>query len=334
MTLHTDTPKLSETEAFRKVLSRNVMLPLLLGLVSAGVFVALLMYLVSVMRLVDHSNQVISAAHESSKLIIDSETGLRGYMLTGRRGFLAPYNNAVGNVPAELDGLARLVNDNPQQVRRIDKAGTLFKEWLSYSEQAIWLKDNGGDVSSHVGSERGKNLMDAMRSELGALIAEEESLRNARNQSSSNTVTWLVFGIITLMLLVGAGIAYNGRRQLLGLSQIYSEVLGQAQQQASALAEQAWVKTGQNELAAKLLGEQSVQELARGALEQLVRYLGARVGALYVGRDDGRFLLEAGYALPAEHPAPRCALAKHWPDRRCARVGHNGWNCRKPATCR
>ncbi|HSC81068.1 MAG TPA: CHASE3 domain-containing protein, partial [Chitinolyticbacter sp.] len=291
----------SQTDAFRKVLSRNVMLPLLLGLTSAAVFVALLLYLVSTMRLVDHSNRVIGAAQEISKLVVDSETGMRGYLLTGRRNFLDPYNHAIARTPLELDAIRQSTSDNRQHSERLTRVSQLYKQWHEYSERVITLKQSNQDFTTYVSAEIGKNLMDAIRAELGAVIDGEEAQRDARSRRSSDMVTWSVACIVLLMLIVGGGLAYNGRRQLLALSLVYRDALQQQQQQADVLGEQAWIKTGQTELASRLLGQQSIAVLASNALQQLVQYLGAQVGAFYIQRDDNRFHLAAGYALAPEH---------------------------------
>ena len=62
---------------FQRILTRNVALPLVVGVVSALVFVAIIAYLISVLNWVEHSEKVIGNATEVSKLSADMETGLR-----------------------------------------------------------------------------------------------------------------------------------------------------------------------------------------------------------------------------------------------------------------
>jgi len=82
---------LDENIAFRKLLTRTLILPLaLLGLLSA-VFVGQILYLKSLNRWVDHADRVIGQANFVQKLFLDCETGLRGFALTHDADFLDPY---------------------------------------------------------------------------------------------------------------------------------------------------------------------------------------------------------------------------------------------------
>ncbi|UXY15369.1 response regulator [Chitiniphilus purpureus] len=296
--------------AFRRLLSRNVVLPLLVGLGSAAIFVGLLFYLVSVMRTVDTSNRVIGGTHELTKLIVDAETSMRGFLLSGRRSFLTPYESSIRQMPIELSALRTQLRGRPEQLKRLDKVAGLYRRWRDYVDHAIRVKESGSDVVSLVSSETGKRLMDAMRVDLAAVVLAEETLRVQRSESANKTITVLVSLTVLLMLLAGAGLAYNGRRQLLALSAVYSHTLDQQQAQTEELGRQAWLKTGQTELATRLLGQQSVERLCRNALEFIAGYLEAHAGALYVSDDETVFRREAGYALPLEVQAQRVLIQR------------------------
>src|SRR5450432_1896251 len=65
---------------------------------------------------VDHTDEVIGRVTEIQTQIVDQETAIRGYLLTGDRSFLAPYERAQ---PLPLFAAVHdLVADNgPEQVR-------------------------------------------------------------------------------------------------------------------------------------------------------------------------------------------------------------------------
>lgn len=46
--------------------------------------------------------------------LLDAETGQRGFLLTGDRAFLAPYDLAVASLPARLSTLAELAGPDQQ----------------------------------------------------------------------------------------------------------------------------------------------------------------------------------------------------------------------------
>jgi CHASE3 domain sensor protein len=89
-----------DEKSFRTLLSRNVALPLGVGVLSAVFFVVLITYLLSVVQWVEHTDRVINNLNETSKLTVDLETGMRGYLITGDEHFLDPYEVAGGGQPA------------------------------------------------------------------------------------------------------------------------------------------------------------------------------------------------------------------------------------------
>ena len=58
-----------------------------------------------------------------------------------------------------------------------------------------------------------------------------------------------------------------------------------------------WIKTGLNELSAKLTGELDARTLAGQVLGFLVPYLGAQIATLYLKTEDGRLVLVGSYAF-------------------------------------
>ena len=79
-----------DDRGFRRILARNITLPLAAGVVSAGVFIVLLVYLINTMNWVEHSERVIGSANEISKQMVDMETGMRGYLLAVAAGNSKP----------------------------------------------------------------------------------------------------------------------------------------------------------------------------------------------------------------------------------------------------
>jgi signal transduction histidine kinase len=62
-----------------------------------------------------HSQQVIATANRLQTLVIDLETGLRGFAITHDATYLAPWENARLRYPKAMGSLLNLTNDNPPQ---------------------------------------------------------------------------------------------------------------------------------------------------------------------------------------------------------------------------
>ena len=57
------------------------------------------------------------------KLVVDMETGQRGFVITGQDEFLEPYDNAFVSFADLLTEEKALVSDNPAQVKLLEMIG-------------------------------------------------------------------------------------------------------------------------------------------------------------------------------------------------------------------
>ncbi|NIE76263.1 response regulator [Pantoea sp. Ap-967] len=300
-----------DQQSFRKLLSRNIGLPLGVGLLGAVAFVAVINYLLTAMQWVEHTDRVIGNANETVKLSIDMETGMRGFLLTGDERFLDPYEVAKPRVLGSLESLKELVKDNPQQVDRIDRLIALQNAWNSFASEMITQRRSGGDFRASIGNGRGKRITDEIRKEFDALVGTEQQLRMTRTESvSSVTVTSITVFVVLLVGLSGL-LAYFGRRDLMTLSGTYNDNLLAQERAAQRLEQQAWLRAGQTQLAEQVLGQLTLPMLGENILRFFASYLGSVVGAVYVRDEHGRLVRVATYGLAAEEQAREQVLGDH-----------------------
>ena len=276
-----------DNSQFRRILTRNVALPLGLSVLSAGVFVAIIAYLINVLNWVEHSQRVIGNATEVSKLVSEMETGMRGYLIAGDESFLGPYIVSKPKVEAEMSALLKLVDDDQAQSDRLTRVQRAHAEWVRFTEEMIERRRTGQDVIESVRSGRGKILTDDMRGQFNAFIANETALLEERNEAARSVTTWSVGFYLLFTLIVGGTLAAFGRRELVRLSNSYAEVLAHEAEHNAELRHQGWLRTGQAELAARSAGLHTLEGLAPAVLDQVVNYLGGTVAAMYVRQDDG-----------------------------------------------
>ncbi|MFC4158373.1 response regulator [Chitinimonas lacunae] len=289
---------------FRRLLVRNIALPLAASAVSAAVFVGLIFYLISAMNWVDHANRVIGEAYYISKLLGDGESGMRGFVLTGNDTFLDTYNSSISYLPPSIQQLRNLVADNPEQLKRLQRINELQTQWFVLANEVIEQKRSGRDPTSIVRSVRPKALTDSIRREFDEFIQAETALRTERNSSVNSTVQVMIGVILLLMLLFGGSIALSGRRQLFQLAAVYDDLLGVQQKQNEALQRQDWFKSGFNELNISILGQPSINQLSDSALRFLANYLNAAVGTIYVLQSEMFLRRVASYALAPSDTTP------------------------------
>jgi CheY-like chemotaxis protein len=289
-----------DDRGFRRILVRNVTLPLAAGVVSAGVFVVLLAYLITTMNWVEHSERVIGNANQVGKEMVDMETGLRGYMLAGDESFLQPYVVSKPKVASNLAGLMKLVEDNPTQVDRLRTIQYQQQQWDLYAQEMIRLRAANGDVTGPVKTGRGKTQFDEIRRLLDTFVAAEVRMRVDRADEARTVTTWVAVLYLILTLGVGGALAWFGRRELTGLSRVYTKALNEHAEHATLLQQQAWLRTGQSELAQQGIGQLALPQLSAALLQFLARYIGVVVGALYLRQPDGSFRRVASYGFSDE----------------------------------
>ncbi|MCF4991315.1 GAF domain-containing protein, partial [Pseudomonas gessardii] len=303
------TPVASVDEnSFRKLLSRNVGLPLGVGVLSAVFFVCLITYLLSVIQWVEHTDRVINNLNETSKLTVDLETGMRGFLITGDEHFLDPYEVAKPRIISDLRSLRELVADNPQQVDRLKRLESLQLEWNTYAQSMIDLQRSNGDYRGAVKAGRGKRLTDEIRKEFDQAIAMEQQFRLERNEDVTRTTVLSVTLYLLFVLGLSGFLAYAGRKNLLVLSDSYSANLASQMKIAKRLEQQAWLRNGQTELAEQVLGQLTLNLLGRNILQFCAQYMGSVVAALYVREEHGGLKRVAAYGFSREQEAQEQAI--------------------------
>src|SRR6185436_18327824 len=80
-------------------------------------------------RRAQDSREVLAAANQMERLVVDLETGLRGFIIAGQVRFLEPWNVARAALPEQSRTLEQLVVDNPVQKSR---ARRITQEAVSY----------------------------------------------------------------------------------------------------------------------------------------------------------------------------------------------------------
>jgi len=296
-------PASIDQQSFRKLLSRNIGLPLGVGLLSAVVFIAMINYLLSAIQWVEHTDRVINNANEAVKLSIDMETGMRGFLITADERFLEPYEVAKPQVLSGLMSLQTMVTDNPQQVDRLERLMALQQEWNTFASQVISLRRQDSDYQEPIRAGRGKRITDEIRKEFATFIGMEQQLRVARNEQVSTLTRVAISVYLVFIILLSALLAFLGRRDLLALSSSYTSNLQAQQRSTQRLEQQAWLRSGQTQLAGQVLGQLTLPMLGTNILRFFATYLGSVVAALYVRDDQGGLRRVASYGFSAEQEA-------------------------------
>jgi signal transduction histidine kinase/DNA-binding response OmpR family regulator/CHASE3 domain sensor protein len=272
---------------FRRILKRNIALPLAMSVLSSIVFVGIIAYLINVLAWVERSERVIGKANEVSRLSAEMETGLRGYLISGEDAFLSPYLLAAPRLPSELQTLENLVADHPGQADLVRRIAATQAEWQRFVSGMMSRKRDGIEYLEWIKSGRGKVLTDEVRRGFDEFLDNERRLLAERNAMARTVTIWSLVGFLLFSLLTGGLLALFGRRELTRLSQVYDEVLAHETEHNAELRRLAWLRTGQIDLSRHSAGIHALEPLAQAILDFLVPYVNGAVAAMYVRSDDG-----------------------------------------------
>nr|CRH04483.1 putative Methyl-accepting chemotaxis protein [Candidatus Magnetococcus massalia] len=138
-------------------------------------------------QMVEHTHKVLANANGIVSSAVDMETGMRGYLLAGKEGFLDPYKGGEKSTYTEITKLKQTVSDNPKQVGRLAEVEQTLKGWQSQvTEPTIDLRRQIGDAETMndmaklVGEARGKVFFDKFRGQVGTFIERETALLKKR----------------------------------------------------------------------------------------------------------------------------------------------------------
>lgn len=138
--------------------------------------------------------------------LIAAETGQRGYLLTGKRTYLQPYQLAVRQLASEFHELQTLISDHPGQRQRLEAIYPLLQEKLQELKSTIRLRQIKGlqAATQMVQTDQGKRDMDQLRSYVLAIEAEENRLYQKQDDLvQQNFFFTLVFSSIAGFLALG-----------------------------------------------------------------------------------------------------------------------------------
>jgi PAS domain S-box-containing protein len=229
---------------FRQILVITVLLPLILLLLLALVLAWQIQRTLREQRRIDHTDRITAQLNELERLVVDQETGLRGYQLTHDANALEPYQNAEGALHGTLDRLLLLVREDPDQLGRLRQIRDSHQLWMGFAGKAL---DNlrAGKIFGDTGLDlNGAQLMAALRTQIGAMTQIEVKRRDQEVQSTNSQVRTLMTFLLVSSIGVGIVLGIFTQRNMKKVSAAFRSSLEEAHQRADELIEsRQWLQT-------------------------------------------------------------------------------------------
>ena len=146
----------SMTESAAIPVSTRLRIPLLPGAAAAGFAIALVAVGViawfsyesqratgELRARVTHTVSVVDGLQSLKAMLVDAETGQRGYLITGEEAYLEPYTAAQMSLPGALSTVRALISNDAAQVARFEAVAGAATQRAELLEQTIALRRSG-----------------------------------------------------------------------------------------------------------------------------------------------------------------------------------------------
>src|SRR4051795_4937233 len=143
---------------------------------------------------VNRTIEIREQARDLLTIMLNAETGIRGFLLSGDETFLEPYQTATRRVSATIARLAALTSDNPIQQQGLKAISNMTEQLMSFYGDLLVLTGQGkrDGALERITLETGKTTMDETRTLIDTFNGRELALLNERQHTASFWETFLV----------------------------------------------------------------------------------------------------------------------------------------------
>ncbi|HWI01771.1 MAG TPA: CHASE3 domain-containing protein [Propionibacteriaceae bacterium] len=197
----------------RRTLIRGVLL-VLVGAAAFGVVLSSVADLHQSERQARRSQEVLVVANHLERLVVDLETGLRGYLITGQPVFLQPAETAQASFSQQAAALQQFVADNPAQLARAQRIVQATRSYIDdyFVPVRAAAQRNPASARTEVVMAEGERRIDAIRGDFDQFIGSELGVATAQQQRADALLNRAVIGgvgglALAILLIAGFVVA-------------------------------------------------------------------------------------------------------------------------------
>jgi PAS domain S-box-containing protein len=191
--------------------------------------------------LVDRNDVVILHGNRLIKLMVDQETGLRGYLLVHNPAFLQPLQEADAQIDNEFSTLYSMVS-RPDMVDRLKRLQASHDRWEQQARQEINAPPDPATLEQHL-LER-KQEMDSLRSQMDEFLAIVAGRRAQRSAEDIRTNQYIRIILVLVIALIAAVLALETQRIFRTLTSAFKQQIWEIKLRSEeSYAREQWLNT-------------------------------------------------------------------------------------------
>src|SRR6201996_3301074 len=191
---------------------------------------------------IDRADVVILHANRLTKLILDEETGLRGFLLTRNPVFLEPLHSADLQIDPEFDTLFKLVH-RPELIERLRRLQQGHKQWELevYHEIEAFPQDTTTLEQHLLQRKQDMDILRAQMDDFQNFVTGRRAERSAENVLINRNARIIL--VLTVALIAGL-LAWETRRIFRILTSAFNQQIKEIKQRVDeSYAREQWLNT-------------------------------------------------------------------------------------------
>ena len=189
-----------------RMLIASGLLAIVIGAVLVGLLLAI-STLRGATKAEGRSKDVSLAAVNLEKNVLDLETGVRGYVLSGKEAFLDPYERARSELPQRITTFESLAQYDAGQTKRSKDLTFAIRRYVQdYTAPVIDIAhDNLKAAQSKVAQDEGRRRIDGIRKQFGTFVSREDAIAATSAETATQRAD-LAVGLGALGLVISGAI--------------------------------------------------------------------------------------------------------------------------------
>ena len=160
-----------------------------------------------------HAKAVTAETLQLERLVLDLDTGLRGFVLTGKNDLLAPWTSARAALPKQKRSFLKLASTTADERRRASTLVTSIDQYVAdYAVLVVDLaRTSPAAARQSFVSQEGASRLQTVRDHFADFLTRESALAAARTSTaqrrSNEAIAAAVTGLIaSALLIIGFGL--------------------------------------------------------------------------------------------------------------------------------
>ena len=215
---------------FNRVVRTTLLVPVTVLAILAGLLVWQVEQALDLRQHAIIDSQVIDQVLMLQQHVIDQETGLRAYQMTGMPSVLLPYNSAQSQIDATLSSLHQAPSPAVVPPDQLQKMETDIRAWQAWAAGVLAQPAPAPEAVTAALTQQGKGMMDGVRQDFRQALTTATQKRDSYDTKLNHRVSRFLQFVLILALAAGIIIGVFASSRLQRVSSTYEGTLEELQE--------------------------------------------------------------------------------------------------------